>query len=155
MRECGNRVNSKAPVLTPSEIHFCCARHNPNAKTFSPAGLLSPAPPPAEPGLHFASFISQIFFFLCHVLKTKEPAPGSGLEGWREGGREGSQKRLKLNLVMERSLFSLTRDRLLNTSNQLDKCKNLGGKIFSPRSDTFYMRGPPRWTTSPRGGKRD
>lgn len=111
MRECGNRVNSKAPVLTPSEIHFCCARHNPNAKTFSPQPSPSPRP---EPGLHFASFISQIFFFfLCHVLKTKEPAPGSGLEGWREG----SQKRLKLNLVMERSLFSLTRDRLLNTSN--------------------------------------
>lgn len=117
MRECGNRVNSKAPVLTPSEIHFCCARHNPNAKTFSPAGLLSPAPPPQNQGSTSLHSFLKSFFFLCHVLKTKEPAPGSGLEGWREGGREGSQKRLKLNLVMERSLFSLTRDRLLNTSN--------------------------------------
>lgn len=67
MREYENRVNSKAPVLTPSEIHFCCARHKPNAKTFthSPAGL----PRPGSTSAH--SFLSQIF--LCHVLKTKEP----------------------------------------------------------------------------------
>ena len=89
MRECGNRVNSKAPVLTPSEIHFCCARHNPNAKTFSPAGLLSPAPPsPQNQGstsLH--SFLKFIIFFLMSCFKNKGTGPGSGLEGWKEGGR--------------------------------------------------------------------
>lgn len=93
MRECGNRVNSKAPVLTPSEIHFCCARHNPNAKTFSPAGLLSPAPPPPEPGLHFASFISQIFFFFMSCFKNKGTGPGFG-SGRMEGGREGGEPKM-------------------------------------------------------------
>lgn len=105
MREYENRVNSKAPVLTPSETHFCCARHNPNAKTFtrSPAGL-------PRTRFHLTSFIFKSNLFLCHASKTKELAEFTVEE---EGGgtRRRSQKRLKLNLVMDRSLFSLTHDR--------------------------------------------
>lgn len=136
MREYENRVNSKALVLTPSETHFCCARHNPDAKTFthSPTGHASSSPSPLnQVPLH--SFFNQIFFMSC--FKNKRTITGRVQAG---GGRRArrvcrSQKWLKLNLVMDRSLFSLTHDRFLNSFYILTSYINikiLGGKIFLP-----------------------
>lgn len=99
MREYENRVNSKAPVLTPSEIHFCCARHNPDAKTFT----RSPAAPPPGPGSTSLIFLNPSF--LCHISERKSH---KCLSSERNEDGKGSHKRVKRTLVMERSLCSLT-----------------------------------------------
>lgn len=91
MREYENRVNSKALVLTPSETHFCCARHNPDAKTFthSPTGHASSPPPipppPKQVPLH--SLFNQIFFMSC--FKNKRTITGRVQAG---GGRRARRE---------------------------------------------------------------
>lgn len=126
---------------------FCCARHNPNAKTFThrPAGL----PQPGSTPLH--SFLNRNLCVSCFKNKgtitgqVQSERGGRGEMCWR------SQKSLKLNLVMDHSLFSLTRIWFLNTFYALTSYTNikiLEGKYFCLIIYTLH-KCPLGWKTSP------